>query len=68
MLLLVLMGCGNKGISDPLPRKTNPNLAYFGFVLVDVGSDDPTNTDTKTNYVDEAQTPLKRGQYPPTAI
>lgn len=55
MLLLALMGCGKKVVDEPLPAKTNPNLAYFGFVLVDVGWDDPTDTDTQTNYVDEVQ-------------
>lgn len=55
VLMLGLMGCGHKGIDEPLPAKTNPNLAYFGYALVDVGWDDPTDTETKTNYVDEIQ-------------
>lgn len=32
---------------------TNPNLKHFGFSLVDVGFDDPTDSEVKSNYLDE---------------
>ena len=39
---------------DPTVSPTSNNhLKYFGFTLVDVGWDDPLDTNIKTNYVDE---------------
>lgn len=51
--LLFLFSCSKKEISDPLPEKTNANLTLFGFTLIDVGWDDPTDSEDKTNYIDE---------------
>ena len=38
---------------DPYPKPLNPNLKYFGYTLVDVGFNDPTDNSSKTNYIDE---------------
>jgi len=51
--LLMMASCSKKGIQEPLPQKTNVNLQYFGYTLVDVGWDDPTDSEVKTNYIDE---------------
>lgn len=40
-------------MKEPLPDKINTNLIHFGFTLVDVGWDDPTDVENKTNYIDE---------------
>ncbi len=37
----------------PAPATSNNHLEYFGFTLIDVGWDDPIDTNSKTNYVDE---------------
>jgi hypothetical protein len=52
LLGLLLLGCGKEEL-DSLPAKSNPNLQLFGFTLVDVGWDDPSDGDGKTNYLDE---------------
>lgn len=53
--LLVLISCSSKEIQKPLPDKLNPHLKYFGFLLIDVGWDDPTDSENKTNYLEEVQ-------------
>ncbi len=53
--LFFLLSCNSKqeAIPNP-PGKPNFKLAYFGFALVDVGWDDPTDDPiAKTNYLDE---------------
>ncbi len=52
-LLTGLTTCQKKELTSALPAKTNPNLNYFGYTLVDVGWDDPSDKNDKTNYVDE---------------
>lgn len=52
-ILLTFMSCKKETLQEPLPDKTNPNLKYFGYTLVDVGWDDPTDKSDKTNYIDE---------------
>lgn len=43
------------GTQAKAPESTNknPHLKYFGFTLIDVGWDDPTDKNNKTNYIDE---------------
>lgn len=58
VLLLVILGisfvaCEKQTIQEALPAKTNPNLKYFGYVLIDVLWDDPLDSESKTNYIDE---------------
>ncbi|MCG8577361.1 MAG: hypothetical protein MI810_20940 [Flavobacteriales bacterium] len=52
-LLCSILSCEKSTLEDPLPTKINPNLQYFGYTLIDVGWDDPTDKETKTNYLDE---------------
>ncbi len=56
-LYLALLGCGQ---STPWPavqsveiKAVQNNLAYFGFAGVDCQWDDPGDSETKSNYVDE---------------
>jgi len=51
---VLLIAC-NKPIAEQIPSKINDNLRYFGFTLVDVGWDDPTDQSDKTNYLDEVE-------------
>jgi len=49
------MGCGggdspNVTLPEPMPQST---LKYFGFAAIDCNFDDPTDTELKTNYLDE---------------
>ena len=53
ILLSFVFSCSNEEISEPLPDKINPNLQFFGFTLIDVGWDDPSDANNKTNYIDE---------------
>lgn len=58
-LCLLFSGCKKKDDVipdtelDTFPAKTNPNLAYFGYTLIDVFWDDPSDAEIKTNYIDE---------------
>ena len=47
------IGCRKFEIKEPFPEKSNSNLKYFGFTLVDVGWDEPGDRSSKTNYTDE---------------
>ena len=47
------ISCSKEGIKEPLSDKINSNLEYFGFTLIDVGWDDPTDSQDKINYIDE---------------
>jgi hypothetical protein len=49
----LIIGCNKSTIKEPLPVKTNTNLTYFGYTLIDVGWDDPSDKEIKTNYIDE---------------
>ncbi len=51
-LFLFLIGCSSK---DDTPQNSPPaeHIKYFGFTLVDTFWDDPTDSDTKSNYNDE---------------
>lgn len=59
ILSFVGLGCKKKNDANPevetetFPEKTNPNLIYFGYTLIDVFWDDPSDGVTKTNYIDE---------------
>lgn len=55
ILSLSFLACKKKELVDPLPEKTNQNLIYFGYTLIDVEWDDPTDSETKTNYIDEVE-------------
>ncbi len=52
-ILVILFSCNRDPNTDPLDPPSNPNLKYFGYTLVDVYFDDPTDDDVKINYVDE---------------
>ncbi|MFT5820510.1 MAG: hypothetical protein ACI8ZM_001753 [Crocinitomix sp.] len=52
-LCLLLISCNKAELKEPFPTKINQNLEYFGYALVDVGWDDPTDSESKTNYIDE---------------
>lgn len=52
-LFVVLISCKKNENTEAYPEPSNPNLDYFGYALVDVGFDDPTDRETKTNYLDE---------------
>ena len=51
--LIILISCKKETLQDPLPPKTNNNLTFFGYTLIDVFWDDPTDNSDKTNYIDE---------------
>lgn len=55
-VLLLFICCNNPdkslGIIDPTVNE-NEHLKYFGFTLIDTYWDDPTDSQTKTNYSDE---------------
>lgn len=48
-----MVSCSKEEIKEPLSDKLNMNLEYFGFTLIDVGWDDPSDSEEKTNYIDE---------------
>jgi len=49
--MLAICGCNSK---NELPDITDSDhIKYFGFTIVDTYWDDPTDTETKTNYSDE---------------
>jgi len=45
-----LIACQSNDSNETLDSN---QLKYFGFTLIDVGWDDPLDTETKTNYLDE---------------
>ncbi|WP_235293779.1 hypothetical protein [Portibacter lacus] len=53
LLSCIFFSCSKDPNTEPLPSPRNPNLKYFGFSLVDVFFDDPTDDDPKTNYASE---------------
>lgn len=52
-ILILCFACTAPKITDDLPTKTNPNLNYFGFTLIDTYWDDPTDSDHEINFVSE---------------
>lgn len=56
ILCILLISCGKTELKAPFPTKTNQNLQYFGYTLIDVGWDDPSDSENKTNYIDEVHT------------
>lgn len=52
---LFLLSCKPIPIETPIATKTNQHLQFFGFSLVDVGWDDPSDSEVKSNYLDEVQ-------------
>jgi len=56
IVLIAITACKKEEpevIETPFPEKTNPNLTWFGYTLIDVYWDDPTDDTDKTNYIDE---------------
>jgi len=53
LLSFFTLSCGKQTLKTEFPAKTNTNLKYFGYTLIDVGWDDPTDKENKTNYIDE---------------
>lgn len=51
-VLFILAACKKEELSQ-IPIKSNPNLNYFGFTLIDTYWDDPTDKEEKINYLDE---------------
>ena len=52
---LLLFSCNKAVLKETFPVKSNQNLKYFGYTLIDVGWDDPSDSENKTNYIDEVQ-------------
>ncbi len=55
LMVLFFISCKKENQKESFPDKTNNNLKYFGYTLIDVGWDDPTDNEYKTNYIDEVQ-------------
>jgi hypothetical protein len=53
LALLAVASCERSLNQDKLSVPQNPNLKFFGFSLVDVFFDDPTDDKAKSNYCDE---------------
>ncbi|QDT97999.1 hypothetical protein [Gimesia aquarii] len=59
LLLLIFLtsqskiACSQVKASESESTNNNSHLKYFGFTLIDVGWDDPTDKNHKTNYIDE---------------
>jgi len=55
LLILITFSCKKKEEPAPVPTPSQPvaNIEYFGFTLIDVFWDDPSDAETKTNYADE---------------
>ncbi|MDA9774541.1 hypothetical protein N9B82_06250 [Saprospiraceae bacterium] len=53
VLLFLSLSCKEPKAIIELPLKTNENLQFFGYTLVDTYWDDPTDSEGKTNYIDE---------------
>lgn len=49
-LLICLISCQS---NDSISILDSNHLKYFGFTLIDVGWDDPLDSEVKTNYLDE---------------
>jgi len=63
LLIFWLLGCGDNTSSNTEPVQVIDNpLHYFGFAAIDCSFDDPTDTETKTNYVDEVSSFTNIGQ------
>lgn len=50
---IICFSCKNPQVIIEIEAKTNENLSLFGYTLVDVFWDDPTDNSTKSNYLDE---------------
>lgn len=55
LLTLFVFSCKKKEEPTPIPTPSTPvaNIQFFGFTLIDVFWDDPSDSDSKTNYADE---------------
>lgn len=51
LLTCLFISCNKKNATEPVIQATH--LKYFGFTLIDTYWDDPTDTETKTNYINE---------------
>jgi len=51
--LSIFISCNTPDVNLKLEDKINGNLTYFGWSLVDTYFDDPTDSEEKSNYVDE---------------
>lgn len=52
LLVLMLVACSKKQHPET-EITTNTHIKYFGFTLIDTFWDDPTDSETKTNYAEE---------------
>ena len=53
LVLILIIACKKETSEESFPAKSNTNLEYFGFTLIDVSWDDPSDEEIKTNYIDE---------------
>lgn len=51
ILLIVLISCDKENPTEPIIQ--SDHIKHFGFTLIDTYWDDPTDTEVKTNYIDE---------------
>ena len=49
--IVLLVSCHKENQSDQTINSSH--IKYFGFTLIDTYWDDPTDNQTKTNYIDE---------------
>lgn len=52
-LVLILFSCSGTGDTPELVPIGADHIEFFGFTLIDTFWDDPTDTDSKTNFSDE---------------
>ncbi|MDP5081480.1 MAG: hypothetical protein NWP87_02405 [Winogradskyella sp.] len=55
LIICILIACKKDDESSTF-EITNAHIEYFGFTIVDTYWDDPTDSETKTNYADEIHT------------
>lgn len=55
LFFIISLGSCHKE-SQPEPSVSTAHIKHFGFALIDVYWDDPTDNQTKTNYIDEVYT------------
>jgi hypothetical protein len=55
LALFTLVSCTKEPSDSALPSPSNSNLKFFGFSLIDVFFDDPTDSEIKSNYGSEVK-------------
>lgn len=53
LAISTLLSCAPNRTADVVQTPIGPDIAYFGFLIVDAFHDDPHDTEPKTNYADE---------------